>query len=145
MEEIKTQEDADKLMSKLGHFHDGCFREMHVWSGSFIDENAHYTAQFGLNAKVFLHCSNQYVFSAVELLFSDVQKINMVEIPEGSFPEILHATLLLRKGVFYWADERDWEVGNPNSDEILWIATKGLKWRARDNWLGDTLRYGTDD
>ena len=143
-EEIKTQEDAEKLLNKVGHFHDGCFRELHVWSGSYINDTAHYSALFGLKAKVLIQCSKHHGIGAVELLFTDVQKINMVQIPEGSFPEISHATLKYEDGVFYWADERDWDIKDPNNDEILWIAAKGLKWRDKSEWMGDALRDGAD-
>ncbi|WP_346937342.1 hypothetical protein [Clostridium sp.] len=37
--EIKMQSDIEKLLECFGYFHDGCLKELHMWTCTYVNEN----------------------------------------------------------------------------------------------------------
>lgn len=51
--EINTQDEAyDLLENKLWRFHDGCFREIHLWNSYYISEHQMHSGDETMNAKI---------------------------------------------------------------------------------------------
>ena len=80
--------------------------------------------------------------SAIELLFDEVMGLNVAPSPDNYDSIIFEATLLLKEGVFYWADVGDWLPDQEDIIHTTWIAAQKLKWRDASEWMGGELRYG---
>ncbi len=68
--DIKTEEDADRLMKAFGGFHDGCIRGAHLWTGYWVERGL---CPGSLHNKIRVWMQRQYAApSAVELFFEEV-------------------------------------------------------------------------
>jgi hypothetical protein len=97
-----------------------------------------------LNAKVLFQRQFRNP-SAIEIFFSDIQRMNIVSTPPGYFYMIFETTFQYKNGIYYWADQEDWDMDNSNDNDTMWITAKGIKWRDRSEYMGDKLRYGQED
>jgi hypothetical protein len=79
--------------------------------------------------------------SAIELLFEEVTRFNLVPSPEDYASIIFSATLLVQDGVIFWSPEGSWKPDEADKDESTWISARKLRWREVP-WLGQDLRYG---
>ncbi|WP_315671529.1 hypothetical protein [Clostridium sp. 19966] len=70
--------------------------------------------------------------------------MSIVSTPPNYFYCISEATCEYKDGIYYWADQEDWDIENSNDNDTMWIASKGIKWRERSEYMGDQLRYGQD-
>jgi hypothetical protein len=139
---IATQADADALMMLFGDFHDSCIRDAHIWTGSYIDTSLSMFCSPGLDNNIrFLiqrQCENPH---AIELLFEQVTRLNLVPAPENYDSIVRDAKLLLKGGEIYWSTDGDWSPERPDRDDFTWISAKKIRWR-EVNWLGKGYRYG---
>ena len=139
--EVNTEKDMKKLLEVFGGFHDGCLREMHLWNSYFIDEDLCMGSGEGnLNAKVIFQRQLESP-SAIEVYFTQVQRMNIVSTPSNYWYSIFEATLSYKDGLYYWSDEDNFNIDSP-TNEAMWISSKGIKWRNRSEWMGEELRYG---
>jgi hypothetical protein len=140
---IETKDDIDQLLHAFGRFHDACLREAHIWTEHHVDEDMSMACPGNLDTHIRLLFQRQWRSpSAIELLFHQVVRFNLVPSPEGSDSIIFDATLLLQDGIFYWAEWRDWTPGSADRNAITWVAAKELLWRDASEWMGRQLRYG---
>ncbi len=140
---VHSQADVDYLLDRFGGFHDSCLREMHVWTEHWVVEDLAMAAPGHLDTHVRILFQRQFREpSAIEMLFSQVTRLNLVPSPENYDSIIFDATLLIRGDTIYWSDDAGWSPDDPQCHRSTWIAAKQLCWRDASEWLGHRLRYG---
>lgn len=138
---VETQADADMLMEVCGHFHDSCIREAHLWTGHWVSPTLSMSCPGDLDTKIRFLIQRQFKNpSAIELLFEEVARFNLVPTPED-YDSIIYSATLLVKEIIFWSPEADWNPADPERDDDTWISAMKLSWREVD-WLGEDLRYG---
>ena len=141
--EVSSQADLDALMDTFGRFHDGCLKEMHMWTESYVDKDLSMSCPFHLDTHVRLLIQRQFETpSAIELLFDGVMHINVAPSQDNYDSIIFDATLLFQDSIFYWADVRNWSPNQEDSASATWIGGSNLKWRDASEWMGESMRYG---
>ena len=138
---IVTQSDAESLMEAFDGFHDGCLHELHLWTGYSVNPQFSMTCGIpdGLGVRILVQRQSDGL-SAIELLFSGVRRINVVD-RENRDSIIYGATLLVRDKLIYWATDDRWTPDSPSTDETFVVA-RGLSWRDASEWMGESLRLG---
>ena len=140
--EIRTQAEADALMKLFGEFHDGCIREAHLWTEHWVGRDLSMSCPGHLDNRIRFLIQRQRIDpAAVELLFEEVTRFNLVPAPENYMAIIFDAVLLAQDGTIYWSPDSRWSPDSPYRDEVTWISARQLRWREVD-WLGEELRYG---
>jgi len=143
--QIETQTDADVLMDLFGGFHDGCVREAHLWTDHWVASDLSMSCPGHLDNRIRFLIQRQFHNpSAIELLFDEVTRFNLVPTPDNYDSIIYDATLVVRDGIIYWSPEDDWSPDSPIRDNDTWISAKKLSWRIVD-WLGEKLHYGPNE
>jgi hypothetical protein len=129
---IKKESDIEKLLESYGGFHDSCLKDLYISTGDFVDNKMAMNFSGELTASLIFQ--RQYKTNTViELKFEGVKQFNFK--PEGSV--IYDATLIMAEGYFYWADFKDWEIGD---NDAIWINGKNLSWRIRPDLIGNINR-----
>ncbi len=140
---VQTQEDAADLMVQFGDFHDGVLREAHLRTEHWVSDGLAMAIGIGLDTRVRMVLHRQWrPVPAIELMFEEVIRFNLVPSPENYEGSIQSATLYIDGPVVYWADEANWRPGESDSDEVTWISARRLHWRDASEWLGESLHYG---
>jgi hypothetical protein len=140
---VQTDADVEQLLSTFGGFHDGCLREAHIWTETYVTEDLTMACPGHLDTHVRLLFQRQWRDpSAIELLFDQVIAFHLAPSPENYGSEIADAALLIQDGIIYWAESWQWRPEHPERDESTWIAAKQLRWRDASSWMGEQLRYG---
>ncbi|WP_071395091.1 hypothetical protein [Bacillus tuaregi] len=141
--EVINNKDIEEVLDKFGYFHDSCLKELYMWTDSYVGENLSMGMSPELDTNVRILFQRQYNDpSAIELLFEGVTQFHIVPSPINYDSIIYDAKLILHKGLFYWANDLDWEPEDNNNGTISWIAAKSLKWRDASSWMGKQNRYG---
>jgi len=97
--EIKTQADADALMELFGGFHDGCVREAHFWTDHWVSKDFSMSCPGTLDNRIRFLVQQQFNNPvAIELLFEEVTRYNLVPTPDNYDTIIFEATLLVQDG-----------------------------------------------
>lgn len=140
--EIKDQSDINDLLEYFGYFHDGCLREMYMWTGTYVKENLSMVVPGALDTNVRMLFQRQFSNpSAIELLFEHVTGIQIIPSPENYDSIIQDAIIRKLEDTFYWADGYDWHpIENPDACSN-WISAKKIKWREVNDWMGKQNRY----
>jgi hypothetical protein len=142
---VETEGDAARLRTVFGDFHDGCLREAHVWSETYVSEDLSmafgYPCHLGTHVRLLFQRQWRNP-SAIELLFDQVIGFHVVPPPENYGADIWGATLFLRDGIIYWSDNSQWRPDSGDRDESTWIGARRLRWRDASAWMGEELRYG---
>lgn len=138
---VRTEADIEMLLTEFGEFHDGCLREVHIWTDNHVNDDLSMTCSFGLDTHMRMLFQRQFPDpSAVELLFEQVTAFHLAPSPENYDSIIFSAVLALREdGALYWVDrsgvaERD--------EDATWVTARALSWRPASEWMGGRLRYG---
>jgi hypothetical protein len=140
--QVIDQAHADHLMEQFGEFHDGCVHELHLWTGYSVSSERSMTCTMGseIGVRVLIQRQSDEL-SAIELLFQEVKRLNIVA-PVNRDSIIYGATLLLRDGTIYWSPESNW-VPESTADAVTFISAKRLAWRDASEWMGESFRLGT--
>jgi hypothetical protein len=139
---VATQADADALMDLFGDFHDGCIREAHLWTDHWVAPDLSMSCPGHLDNRIRFLVQRQFRDpSAIELLFEEVTRFNLVPAPENSDSIIDSASLLVQGGVILWSPDEYWKPDDPRRDDSTWIAAGKLYWH-EVAWLGEDPRYG---
>lgn len=137
---ITSEADIERLLNLFGGFHDGCLREAHIWTETYVEENLSMFCPGHLDTRVRLLIQRQVANpSAIEMLFEQVIGFHMAPTPDNYDSIIYGATLEVVDGVFFWSDGASWISVDEGT---TWIRAKGLSWRDASEWMGDQLRYG---
>lgn len=140
--EVKTQFDANALMEVFGSFHDSCIREAHLSTGCWVATDLRMTCSTFLDHYIRFLVQRQLKDpSAIELLFEEVTRFNLVPAPENSDSIISEATILVEDGIVFWSVQDGWRPDSQSRDDATWVSAMVLRWRPVD-WLGEELRYG---
>src|SRR5262245_36271460 len=138
---IRTQADADALLQVFGHFHDGCVRELHVWTGHWVSERLSMRCPYDLDTHVRMLVQRQFRKpSAIELFFSEVTRLNLVPSPENYDSIIYSAALLVRDEQIFWSPDDDWSPDASDPEVHTFIVARRASWRDASEWLGEQLR-----
>ncbi|MFF2589135.1 hypothetical protein ACFVSS_14775 [Peribacillus butanolivorans] len=144
--ELKEESDIKDLLERLGYFHDGCLREMHMWTGTYVNEDFSMTVPGELDTNVKMLFQRQYSNpSAIELLFESVTGIHIIPTPENYDSIIRDAIILKSDDNFYWADDYNFQPEKGIENGVSWIAAKKLKGREANDWMGKQNRYGENE
>ncbi len=140
--QVATQAGADAPMDLFGDFHDGCIREAPLWTDHWVSPDLSMSCPGHLDNRIRFLVQRQFRDpSAIELLFEEVSRFNLVPSPENYDSIIYSATLLVQGGVILWSPDGDWRPDQPEKDDYTWISARRLRWREVP-WLGEDLRYG---
>ncbi|MEE8106718.1 MAG: hypothetical protein V3T86_14390 [Planctomycetota bacterium] len=137
--QIHQQEHADALM-RVFSFCDACLREVHLWTGHWVSKDLSMSCDSENRIRLLVQrqCRNP---SAIEMLFEEVTRFNLVPPLLSQDSIIDGAVLLVREGTVYWSPDDEWSPDLAARDESTWLSAKKLRWREVD-WLGEQLRYG---
>jgi hypothetical protein len=143
---IHSDQDLEHLLDVFGGFHDGCLREMHVWTGTCVDDDLSMACPDHLDTNVRVLFQRQYRDpSAIEMVFEQVVGMHLAPSPTEYFDIIFAASLIHQDETYYWASAREWTPDGPERDNVTWIAAKGVSWRDASDWMGDKLRYAPNE
>lgn len=140
--ELKEELEIRELLENYGYFHDGCLKEVHMWTETHVDDNLTMNAPSGLDTNVKLLFQRQFKNpSVIELWFEGITGIYILPTLEKFDSILFEAIILKQKDTYYWSDDIDFD---PNQIEynISWISAKKLRWREKNDWLGKQNRYG---
>ena len=139
--ELKEESEIKKLLEDFGYFHDGCLKEMHMWTETYVDEDLTMAAPSGLDTNVKLLFQRQFKSpSAIELWFEGVTGIHILPTPEIFASILFEAVILKQHDTYYWSDDIEFDPSNIEQN-VSWISAKKLRWRARNDWMGKQHRY----
>lgn len=142
---VRSQANADALLDAFGHFHDACVREAHLFGRHWVNENLSMACPANLDQSIRLLVQRQCSApSAIELLFDELTRFNLVPAKEDFIGLILQATLLVRGDQILWAPYGSWTPESADAENDTWISARRLRWRIVD-WMGEELRYGPRD
>lgn len=140
---LNDQLDIENFMELFGGFHDSCLKELYMWTGTSVNE------KFSMSMSIELDTCVRVLFqrqvpepSAIELLFKGVSQFHVVPRAEGGASGIFGAKLMFKEGLFYWAEDEEWQLDQPFLHPISWISAKELLWRDVSSWMGADQRYG---
>jgi hypothetical protein len=140
---VQTQSDADELLRQFGDFHDGVLREAHLWTEHWVSNDLAMAIGLGLDTRLRMVVQRQWrPISAIELLFEEITRLNVVPSPENYEASIQAATLYVDGPTIFWADLANWRPGESDSDEVTWVSAGRLHWRDASEWMGESLHYG---
>jgi hypothetical protein len=142
--ELSSDDDVADLMKRFGGFHDGCIREMFVWSNYYVSANLRMGADWGENVvNVRIHFQRQWAEpSSIEMWFEDITDLHLQPAAKNYDWIIYDATLMRRDGVVYWAKEAGFDPQTCDRTAWTWIGARRVRWRAVNDWMGDALHYG---
>ncbi len=141
--EVSNQANLDELTDIFGEFHDACLKEMHLWTDTWVEPNLSMSVGTGWSYHARLLFQRQWKDpSAIEIIFDEIRSVHIALSPPNYDDIIFSATLLLKDGVFFWAEAGNWQPDDPNCNDITWIAASQMKWRDVSGWMGEDLRYG---
>lgn len=130
-------------MELFGGFHDSCLKELYMWTETSVSENFSMSMSIELDTCVRVLFQRQVPEpSAIELLFKGVTQFHVVPRAEGQDAIIFGAKLMFKEGLFYWAEDEEWQLDHPFLHPISWISSKELLWRDVSSWMGEKQRYG---
>ena len=139
---IQSPAEASTFEELVGRFHDGCIHELHVITEHFVNESLRMGVGLEWDTSARIVVQRQFrPYSAIEMFFGEVRRINIAPSPPDFESIINSATLLQRDGVWYWADTTSWTPERQDRDEATWIAAGQLWWRDASDWLGKVPRY----
>ncbi len=129
-------------MERFGSFHDGCVREAHLWTDHYVGPNLSMACSDKLDNRIRFLVQRQFINpAAIELLFEQVTRFNLVPTPNNYDTIIFEAALLVREDTIFWSPDSRWTPDLPTRDDCTWVSAKQLRWREVD-WLGEKLHYG---
>lgn len=131
--EIKDEGDIKDLMELYGYFHDACLREIHITTTTSVDE----TLSMGFDetqAAILLFQRQSKNLRVIELKFERTLHLNFTTYNSTI---IFDATFKKVDGVFYWADDKNWEI---DDNDCLWVSAKEVFWRERPELIGPVNR-----
>ncbi|MFN2476954.1 MAG: hypothetical protein ABR526_11530 [Chthoniobacterales bacterium] len=143
---ICSEADVERLLNVFGGFHDGCLREAHIWTETYVegDLRMHCPGHDGTRVRLLFQRQFQDP-SAIEMLFEQVVTFHVQPSPPNYDSIIYDAAMLLVDDIYYWAESSDWSPRSPSRDNATWIAAKKVSWRDASAWMGGELRFGTQE
>ncbi len=141
--EIKGPDQIEQLMNRFGRFHDGCIREIHVATGHSVGEDLSMDCDWRTTVHLLVQRQRPDP-SAMELRFEEVIELHVSPPPPDYVSIIFAATFFSQDGIFYWSEDVRWSLESTQRDESTWIAARRVWWREASQWMGERLRYKSD-
>ena len=139
--EIKNNQDIGHLLEAFGGFHDSCIKEAMVKTGRYVNQDFSMALPDPGHAVVRLLIQRQAgPLSTIELWFEAVHEYRLCE--DDGDGSIFDAAFFIKDGLIHWADYERWTPEKEVSSSITYIVSQRLKWRDRNDWLGNVERYG---
>lgn len=135
--EIMTETDARKFVSRVYGFHDSCIKELNYVSGAYVAEDF---GMYPLNTKRCLKLiiqSQMETVGTIEMEFSGVDLFSMRPCSEEWTCEILEASLVIKEGRIWWYDEAERFVEDPQEYGGNVICAEKMRWRFLKDRMGD--------
>lgn len=137
--ELQTEQDLQRFMEEMSHFHDACIKELKYVSGAYVNPNL---GMHPLNDQRALRVVLQRQFRnvpMVELEFRGLKLLRLQPIDEVYTCEILDSTLRMQNGFIYWCDGGD--IADFESYNGTLICASSLRWRPIENRMGSEEYY----
>lgn len=139
---IQSDQDAIHLLDVFGGFHDGCIREMHVWTETWVSDDLGMACPTHRDVRIRVLFQRQFRNpSAIEMVFDQVVGMHLVPSPENYCSIIFDACLSRWDDTFYWAGRKGWTPDSADRDSVTWIGAKVVHWRDASDWMGEEPRY----
>jgi hypothetical protein len=139
--QLNTGSRIAELMQFFGNFHDGCIREIHLATRHSVDSELSMNVDWRTTIYMLIQ-RQQRNPSAIELRLEEVVGLNFYPPQPDRESIIFHAACLLREGIFYWADDADWQPESREPGDCAWVTARRAWWRDASDWMGPELRYG---
>lgn len=139
--ELKKEEDILEFMDLFSYFHDSCLKELKYVSGSYVNDDLTMSPKDSVRTINAIFQSQNKGLSSVEIIFFNVERLNLVPRADNYDSIILGAHLSLVDNDFYWAEFEDFDYQNVTEFNGTWIKCKGIKWRELSNSLGRDLIF----
>lgn len=139
---IKSQTDVEHVNNLYDNFHDSYLKELCYSSGSYVNTDHSMNERNEPVARLLFQRRWENP-SVIELEFSDVIQINIKPEKKNEFTYINTTHLYLYNGIFFWS-AGDYEIHENGKDAHTWIAAMQVKWRIRDDLLGNDKIYMRD-
>ena len=119
---IRGQEDCENLLDLFGGFQDGCVRELHAWTGHYVDQEFSMACDPTFNLRMLVQRQWRDP-SAIELVFGEVESIKWFPAKPDSDDTILNAWLFVTEGVLVWslAPPEEFEEWTHVASRKLWV------------------------
>ena len=134
--EIKEDKDIETLLQSYGDFHDGCLREVHIVTKESVDSKLSMSFDGRLTATLLFQ--RQYKNpTVIELKFEDLGQFNF-NPPAPNYNSVIYDATFKKIGdLFYWADDKNWQLGD---NDAVWISGARVYWRERPELIGQVNR-----
>lgn len=126
---ISSEEDINIFKQKYGSFGDSCITQCNITTGYSVNESLSMEVPFTQSCTISIIIQRQNkLFRTIELNFSKVIHFNFVPAQENYDRIIESAYFNMYKGIFYWADDGDF---NPETKDqnTCWVSSKILRWK----------------
>src|SRR5262245_22372418 len=98
---LSSEEDCQQLLGRVGGLHDGCLREMQLWSKHSVDQDLNMRISPGLDMRARLLFQRQFREpSALELFFEEILELQIGTHSLNDDSIILDADLHFRNAFF---------------------------------------------
>jgi hypothetical protein len=148
---VQAPADADALLDSTNHLHDGCLRELHLSTETFVDGNGrmYVPGHLDSSARLYFHVFGHGI-SAVELEFREIEALTVRPTPENADSILSEASIEFAAGTITF---RAWCIGlplisEPNSflvavrgEPLITISSRRLAWRNAGSHGGAQLKY----
>ena len=132
-QKIINEKDIRELEKIYGHFHDSCIVKLIYNSNVYINDDLSMIMDMDGNDNITLVLMRQYnTPKTIELLFENIEKVNILPRKEFCSGEITSATLKYYEKFFIWASVKLDNVKFIEQEDITYIMSKSLKWRIID-------------
>jgi hypothetical protein len=126
---LNNQDDVCSFLNQYRSFHDSCIVKCSISTGYSVNQKLSMKVPFNNQCKVSIIIHKQNIeFRSIELVFEEVIQFNFVPAQENYDRIIYSALLKYENGIFYWADDNEWNSQDKDY-ETCWISAKKLKWR----------------
>ncbi len=129
--QLNSQADVEKLLDLFGEFHDGCMKELYLWTGHHVRDDLAMAVSPGLDNSLRVLFQRQFSDpSAIELFFEELLGLLLDPTPENHDSIIAAAGFVFEGGIFKF------------ETDTISIQSRKVAWRDASNWMGPTSRYG---
>jgi hypothetical protein len=131
---LHSTADLEMFLDSVGALHDGCLKELYLWTGHYVAHDLSMDAPSCLDTNVRALFQRQFRGpSAIELLFQEVVRVEVDPTPDDFDSIIDSAGFHLAEGVFTF------------ETDTITIQAKKVSWRDVSQWMGAHARYGPED
>ena len=126
--EIKSNDDINNFMNMYNCFHDSCIKEIHYISGAYVSDDG-WMHPINNVRSVKIIIERQAAKNAnIELFFENVNELHLIPSNPKCDAIIFHAFFEIEDNKFYWADWKEFKIGEQNLN-MTWIISNKCSYR----------------